>query len=146
MSLHTKDWLKLLGGAALLATGVGAAGIGPLAGLLGTAGTTGAGVGAAATGAGGALSAMTPAMAELSAAGAGAASTGAAAAGSAGGFGSLIAPSLIGQGTAMGASGAMGTPESKSTTYGQMPTLDTTSADPWAMFAQLMKQSKGGVR
>lgn len=35
MSLHQKDWLKLLGGAALLATGAGAAGIGPLAGLLG---------------------------------------------------------------------------------------------------------------
>lgn len=34
MSLHKKDWLKLLGGAALLATGAGAAGIGPLAGML----------------------------------------------------------------------------------------------------------------
>ena len=90
MSFHKKDWLKLLGGAALLATGAGAAGIGPLAGLLGgtgagagagaaagtaaadaaaaTAATTLAGEGALATGAGMGAGVLTPAAAEASAA------------------------------------------------------------------------------
>ena len=68
MSLHKKDWLKLLGGAALLATGAGAAGIGPLAGLLG--GEAAAGAGAA--GAAGAGEAATAALAGEGALGAGA--------------------------------------------------------------------------
>lgn len=52
-SFHKNDWLKLGAGAALAATGLGAAGIGPMAGLLGGAtGAAGAGAtGAAATGA-----------------------------------------------------------------------------------------------
>lgn len=149
MSLHQKDWLKLLGGAALLATGVGAAGIGPLAGLFasgagagaaGAGATTAAGAGAAASGAGMGAGVLTPAAAEASAA------LGAKAAGAAGakGLGSLVAPALVGQGVTMGASGAMGTPEMRSTSYGQLPQMETPS-DPWAMFAQLMKQSKGGM-
>ncbi len=145
MSLKSNDWLKLLGGAALLATGVGAAGIGPLAGLFGTAAagtgaTTAAGAGAAASGAGMGAGVLTPAAAEASAA------IGAKAAGAAGakGLGSLLAPSLTSQGIAMGASGAMGTPEVETTSYGQLPQMNTPS-DPWAMFAQLMKQSKGGM-
>lgn len=44
-SFHKKDWLTLGAGAALAATGLGAAGIGPMAGLLGGA-TGAAGVGA----------------------------------------------------------------------------------------------------
>ena len=40
-SLHKKDWLKIGVGVASAATGLGAAGIGPLAGLLGGAGAAG---------------------------------------------------------------------------------------------------------
>ena len=50
-SLHKKDWLKLGGLLALTATGAGAAGIGPMAGLFGAAeGAVGAGAGAGAAG------------------------------------------------------------------------------------------------
>lgn len=40
-SFHKNDWLKVGGGAALAATGLGAAGIGPLAGMFGSAGAGG---------------------------------------------------------------------------------------------------------
>lgn len=47
-SFHKNDWLKVGGGAALAATGLGAAGIGPLAGLFGSAGAGAAGMAGAA--------------------------------------------------------------------------------------------------
>ena len=40
-SFHHNDWMKLLGGVALAGTGLGAAGIGPLAGLFAGGGATG---------------------------------------------------------------------------------------------------------
>lgn len=58
-SFHKNDWLKLGAGVALAATGLGAAGVGPMAGLLGgasgagAAGATGAAAGGAAAGAAG---------------------------------------------------------------------------------------------
>jgi hypothetical protein len=45
-SLHKKDWLKIAGGLALGGTGLGLAGIGPLAGLLGGASAAGTGASA----------------------------------------------------------------------------------------------------
>lgn len=65
-SLHGKDWLKLAGGAALAATGLGAFGVGPLAGLLGGATTAG---GAATTAGMGAAEAATTAGAAVPVAG-----------------------------------------------------------------------------
>lgn len=51
MSLHRKDWLKLAAMIGLAATGAGAAGVGPLAGMFGSAAGAGAaGVGEAALG------------------------------------------------------------------------------------------------
>lgn len=86
MSLHRGDWAKIIGGLALATTGLGAAGIGPLAGMLAAGGTGAAG-----------------------AAGVGAA--GAGAAGTASGFGSAIAPSLVTSGVGSTFSGLMGTPK-----------------------------------
>jgi hypothetical protein len=52
-SLHKKDYLMMLGGLGLAATGLGAAGMGPLAGMLGGEAAAGAGAaGAAGAGAG----------------------------------------------------------------------------------------------
>jgi len=97
---------------------------------------------------GGAIPALFGAAAPAVGAGVGTAATGAGAtaatAGAAKGLGSLLAPALVGQGVGMGASGMMGTPESKSTSYSQLPQMDTPS-DPWELFAQLTKQSKGGM-
>lgn len=56
-SLHKKDWLKLGGLLALTATGAGAAGVGPMAGLFGAAAPGAIGAGAGAVGAGAELAA-----------------------------------------------------------------------------------------
>jgi hypothetical protein len=58
-SLHKKDYLMLLGGLGLAATGFGAAGMGPLAGMLGGEAAAGAGAAGAADAAGTAA-AITP--------------------------------------------------------------------------------------
>lgn len=54
-SFKRDDWLKVGGGALLAATGLGAAGIGPMAGLFGTMGASAVGGGAGAAAAGQAL-------------------------------------------------------------------------------------------
>lgn len=125
MALHKKDWLKLLAGAALVATGAGAAGIGPLAGALGG----GAAGGAAAGGAAGA-------------AGAGAAGAGTAAAGTS--FGSLVAPALVSSGMGLGAQGAAGEKQLTTMTPGQVSPLP--EEDAFAFFQDLMRKSKGGMK
>lgn len=71
MSLHQKDWLKLVGAAALAMTGAGLAGVGPMAAMLGgSAGATGAGaagaLGAGAAGGLGATAATTGALGSAS--------------------------------------------------------------------------------
>lgn len=114
MSLHHGDWAKLIGGAALLATGLGAAGVGPLAGLLASGG---------------------------GAAGAGAAGAGAATGGST--LGGLLAPSLISTGIGTGLSGAAGTPSTKMTSPAGVPPLDD-SPDPMALFEAIKRMQHGG--
>lgn len=118
MSLHHGDWMKLIGGAALLATGLGAAGVGPLAGML-------------ASGAGGAAGA-----------GAGAAAAGAAAGGSS--LGSLLAPSLISTGIGTGLSGAAGTTTNKMTSPVGVPPMDAPP-DPMALFEAIKRMQHGGL-
>ena len=129
MALHKKDWLKLLAGAALVATGAGAAGVGPLAGALGGAATTGGGV-AAGTGAG------------LGAAGTGAAVGTGAATGTS--FGSLVGPSLVSSGLGMGAQGAAGEKTLNTMTPGEVSPMP--QEDAFAFFEDLMRKSKGGMK
>lgn len=124
MSMHTKDWIKLLGAAALTMTGAGLAGAGPLAALLGGSGGAAAGAGGAAA-AGGASAAgmgLTPAAAELSAGAAGA-GTGAATAGALGAASTPVGQMLIGQG--IGAAGGAVAPKYDNTTVGQAPQAQT---------------------
>jgi hypothetical protein len=59
-SLHKKDYLMMLGGLGLAATGLGAAGMGPLAGMLGGEAAAGAAGAAGAADAAGTAAAMTP--------------------------------------------------------------------------------------
>lgn len=122
MSLHRGDWMKILGGLALAATGAGAAGIGPLAGLLSTAGSAGAGAAGAAGGA---------------------AAAGAAGAGAGTGFASLVAPSMVGTGLSAMGSGMMGTPQTKMTQpTGAPPMMEQT--DPFSILRQIQSMKKGG--
>lgn len=142
MSLHKSDWAKLIGGALLVMTGAGAAGVGPLAAAMGS-GAGAAGAGAAGAGAGSGL-------ALASGGGAAGAGTGAllgsGAAGATGaGFGSLIAPSLVSTGLGTAMSGAQGTQGMKMTSPSGVPTM-TQEEDPFAMFQKLMSASKGGMK
>lgn len=114
MSLHSQDWMKILGGLALAATGAGLAGAGPLAGMLASGGgAAGAGAGAA-----GATGAAAP------------------------GFASLVAPGLVSSGIGMGTSGMLGTPTQKMVQPQGAPPMMQQS-DPFDILRQI-KMMKGG--
>jgi hypothetical protein len=54
-----------------------------------------------------------------------------------------MAPSLIGTGLSTAASGAMGTPEQKITTPGNIPPMADAS-DPFSILKQIQSMKKGG--
>lgn len=116
MSLHKGDWLKILGGVALGATGLGLAGVGPLAGMLGASGAAGAGAGTAA--------------------GAGASTA------ASGGFAKLVAPTLINSGLSTTMSGAVGTPSVKMSQPVGVPSMGD-NPDPFEVL-RMIKSIKGG--
>lgn len=129
MSLHRGDWMKLLGGAGLVAAGIFAPEIFPaIASSLG-GGTAGA-LGSGAVGTAGAAS---PFLAS-----GGVASGLGAASGAGSGLASLIAPSLISTGIGTGLSGASGTPSSSLTAPVGTPPMDP-SPDPMALFEAMRR-------
>lgn len=117
MSLHKSDWAKIVGGLALLATGAGAAGVGPLAGALGSsAGAAGAtGAGAAATGAAGAAG---------------------------GGFGGLVAPALVGTGLSTSLSGLAGTQKQAMMQPAGVPPMQSQT-DPFDILRSIQAMKQG---
>lgn len=131
MSLNHHDWMKILGGLGIAGTAVFAPEI--LAAMGAGGGTALGGAGSAALAGG----ETTGTLAGLS----GGAGLAVGSAG-AGGFSSLLTPSLVSQGLGVAASGAMGTPESKSITpTGAPPMLGQN--DPFDIIRQI-KTMKGG--
>jgi hypothetical protein len=139
---HTeKKWMAGLGLGLLAMTGLGAAGVGPLAGLLageGAAGAAGAGTaagaGAAANGVGMGAGVMTPAAAEASAA----LGTGAGAAGTAGAAGSGATGASLFSGMLKGGATGLAT-----TMAGSAMQPEQTSTQP--MGSQLQQQDPNDV-
>lgn len=135
MSMHGKDWAKLLGGAALLATGFGAAGLGPLAGLFSAA--EGAGAAGAAGGITGALaSGAAPTTATLGEIGTGA---------SAGGWGALLGKGATTAGTTAMGSAFSPRSEMRGTSFGQIPQLNSQQSDPFEILQRIAAMKKGGL-
>jgi hypothetical protein len=135
MSLHRKDWMKIIGGLMLAMTGAGLAGVGPMAAMMGTSG----GAGAAGAGAAGATAAGTGATVAPVVAG------GAVKAAAAPTIADLLTTSAVkGAGTTMGSMGtgmAVGamTPQEQLTTPGQ-GVQAPTMMDIMSMFPQKTKK------
>ena len=144
MSLHKRDWAKIIGGLVLAVTGAGAARIGPMAGLFASGATAGAGAGAGTLAGMGGETAGAGLTTALGTGGMTGVGEGLGGAGALSGFSSLVGPSTAMGGLKEMGSGAMGTPTQKMTQVGPPPPMPQQS-DPFDILKQIQSMKQGGM-